>query len=465
LENTEENTIKETIFWSGEEISDKFLAQYYSNILDDVREENQLLGKFEGDKYCFQEEIKKALIAVRKKVEDHNGDSYFVVSKTLKNVLTFKMRIFKVADGSLLAANLYLIEIVDDVRFNKPLKTFVAQYVDKNNEEFVNKAKYVFNINVDGEFLELERQGNENEIGGHFPRRNATIEEQIEELNKNFLLALIAELEKGGAEGKKIAEEYKKLLDKQTQEGKVSYTKLKKEVDILIEQNGGFKALVAENPNVKDVILQYNEKVLTIKQEIKKVEFSIDDKPKKEDLKGKEEKKQETSKAQKPMAKSSPSSGGGKSGGDAKKSGGGKKGGGGKKKDDKKKDNKKKEKFFAGEEFFVRTTTEQKATEEQRPIVQEAKNNANVANPGQNLADFDNFNFETVEVEAEVVVEETAENGVEANTGNIVEQIEIVAETNNEEVVEPRVENTIGYEGMEIPILRRRNNENINERN
>lgn len=460
MENTEEKTIKEKIFWSGEEISDKFLAQYYSNILDDIREENQLLGKFEGDKYCFQEEIKKALIAVRKKVEDHNGDSYFVVSKTLKNVLTFKMRIFKVADGSLLAANLYLIEIVDDVRFNKPLKTFVAQYVDKNNEEFVNKAKYIFNINVDGEFLELERQGNEDQIGGYFPQRSNSIEEQLEELNKNFLLTLIAELEKSGIEGKKIAEEYKKLLDKQTKEGKVSYTKLKKDVDILIEQNGGLKSLTEKNPNIKDIISQYNDKASTIKQETKKVELSTD-KPKKEDLKGKEEKKQETSKAQKPMAKSSPSSGGGKSGGDAKKSGGGKKGGGGKKKDDKKKDNKKKEKVFAGEEFLVKKT-EFKATEERRPIVQEAKNNGPTVVQQQDTSDFDKFDFETVSIE---------NNEFEQN--DIVRTVEEeVVETNEEEVgrtIEEEVvrgDYTIGYEGMEIPVPRRRNNqENVNERN
>ena len=396
MENTEEKIIKEKVFWSGEEISDKFLAQYYSNMLDDIRIDNQLLGQFEGEKYFFTEDIKKALIAIRKRVDDKNGDSYFVVSKTLKKVLSFKMRVFKVSDGTLLAANLYLIEIVDDPRFQKPLKTFIAQYVDKNNDEFVNKAKYIFNINVEDEFLEAERQENESQIGNKFPKILSEREDVIEDLNKKFLEELIPELEKCGEEGKKIVEDYKKELEATSSDKKISYTVLKKKIDILIEKNGGLKFFTEKNPKIKEVISSYSEKVFATKKEAKKEEISIEQ-PKKQEEKKQEEKSVNVPKAVKPTASSSASSKD-KSGGGAKSGGGKSKPGGGKAGANKKKEEKK-DKTFTAEKI------EEKKKEEQ-PNHKNKENTVEKPKEKQDLSVFDNFDYVCGNLESFAVSEE-----------------------------------------------------------
>ena len=54
MEKTEEKKTSYTLFWSGEEISTDYLSKYYENELDDIKEENILLGEFDKKgKYTF----------------------------------------------------------------------------------------------------------------------------------------------------------------------------------------------------------------------------------------------------------------------------------------------------------------------------------------------------------------------------------------------------------------------------
>ncbi len=354
MEKTEEKNEKLTLFWSGEEISTEYLSKYYENELDDIKAENILLGEFDKKgKYSFSQEVKKGLVAIKKRIDEKNDNSYFLIAKTTKNSFTFKMKVFDIEGKDLLGANLYIIEVVDDVRFLKPLKTFVAQYVDKKNDEFINKAKYVFNINIEGEFNELEKQENDAIVDPILPKVREKNQTYLDIAIEVLLEEILAELEFCGEEGKKIKEEFEKeTAYSSSKEGvskgeiaKPNYRELKRKLDQIVEKNKGYETLVATNPNLGKAIEKFNQAVENEKAQSQQVELIPEDIKKLE--KDKKEEKKEEKKADKGGAKSAGKSSGGKSaGGGGKSSGGGggkkggKKGGGGGKKD-KKKDKKK----------------------------------------------------------------------------------------------------------------------------
>lgn len=357
MEKTEEKKEQFTLFWSGDNVSTGFLSKYYANELDTIKEQNMLLGEFNGKgKYSFSQETKKALIAVKKAVEEKIENSYYIIAKTFKNTFSFKMKIFDVEDDSLLAANLYLIEVVDDERFKKPLKTFIAQYIDKKNDEFINKAKYVFNITTQGDFLDYEKKENETIIEPVLPKFRAKNVDMLEIAAESFVKEIIEELKKT-KEGKKILKEFfdkagdegKKLLNNDEKE-KPNFLELKKVLDIVVENNKGFEKLVESNPQIEKSIQKYNEAVDAEKEFAKNIELSHNEF---KELKNKEEKKEEKKEdkgkdSASTKGNSSKSSGNtGKSNGSKsdKKDKGNKSKGGKDKKDKGKKDDKKKKVF------------------------------------------------------------------------------------------------------------------------
>ena len=333
----EEKKTSYKVFWSEQEVSDKFLVQYYSQMINQIAKENKLLGKFDGEKYSITQDVKSALIKIRKKVEEKNDNSYFITAKLPDKVFTFKMRVFEVDNGNMLAASLYLIEIVDSELFAKPLKSFIAQYVDKNNDEFMHKAKYAFNISVEGEFNEHEKLENK-ELFKINTKVKALSTVANEKLSKMFILEMLKQFETSTKLGQEIIDEFKNK-NPNFEDEKVSYSELKKSFDEIVEKNGGYAELLKENEGMKTVVKNFVNDVDKEFSQVVQVEAIVPP-PKKED------KKEEKKEAGKDSAKSS-AKGGGKSSSKGEKKAGGKSGGGGGKKKggtDKKKDSKKKEK-------------------------------------------------------------------------------------------------------------------------
>lgn len=324
MENTEEK-ISYKVFWSGEEISTEYLAKFYENELDEIKKDNLLLGTFSADgKYSFSSETKKALIAIKKKIDDSKDNSYFVLSKATKSVFTFKMRIFEV-DEDFLAANLYLIEVADDLRFEKPLKTFVAQYVDKNNSEFLARAKYVFNIVIDDDFLEKDKEENEEIIKPITIMETLDLQTQTI-LAKVFVEEMMQELENCGEKGKKVLEVLQAEKETVVEEGQEkpkepNYIELKKKMLAEIEKNGGIKAIIDENPKIEEVVKKNNDRIAANKELDKVKEISMPEVKKEE--KKEEKKEDKKAPAKKPAAKGDS----GKSGSKPAKKSGGKPGG------------------------------------------------------------------------------------------------------------------------------------------
>ena len=339
MENTEEKKQKSyKLFWSGEEISVDYLAKYYENELDAIIDENLLLGNFNSSgKYFFSNEVKRGLIAIKKKIEDKVNNSYFIVSKTVKNVYTFKMKIVDVQDDSLLAANLYLIEIVDDERFQKPLKTFIAQYVDKKNDEFINKAKYIFNISVDGEFNSFEKNTNHEILTPVMPKKKKLEGKTLEQLAKDYVESLLIELEKCGDVGKNILKMFKEETEVKEGQEPLSYLQLKKKLDALIEKHSSLAKLIKENPQLAEVIKNYNEAFELEKKRLDVAEAYAETLPDvKKDDKSSDKAPNKGTANKKPASKAGGKAGGSKSAGGGGKGGKGKGGGGGGKKDKKK---------------------------------------------------------------------------------------------------------------------------------
>lgn len=380
----EKNSYK--LFWTGEEISIDFLAQYYANELDDIRAKNNLLGSFdEQGKYSFNAETKKGLIALKKKIEEKNEKSYFVVAKTPKNTFSFKLKIFEVEDSSLLAANLYLIEVVDDERITKPLKTFIAQYVDKKDEEFLNKVKYIFNISIDDVFLENEKIGNEKIITPLIPKIDETNEFDLEQIDEKFVTEILKILEeKGGEKEKKILKKFYEEThydEKKKEQEPIKYSEIKKKLSAIIEKEKGFQTIVLEIPEVGNVIKEYNEAKTEAIKKASMIEVATPIPPV-------VEKKEENKKDEKGGKPKTSSSGGGKkpSSGGGGKSGGGKKSSGDKNgKKPKKKEKKKEDPPYKGavapillevEKTLPKTKTEQTT----KPVLKNKKVVPQIAN-------------------------------------------------------------------------------------
>lgn len=363
----EKNSYK--LFWTGEEISIDFLAQYYANELDDIRAKNNLLGSFdEQGKYSFNAETKKGLIALKKKIEEKNEKSYFVIAKTPKNTFSFKLKIFEVEDSSLLAANLYLIEVVDDERITKPLKTFIAQYVDKKDEEFLNKVKYIFNISIDDVFLENEKLGNEEIVKPLIPKIDEINEFDLEQIDEKFVTEILKILEeKGGEKEKKILKKFYEEThydEKKKEQEPIKYSEIKKKLSAIIEKEKGFQTIVLEIPEVGNVIKEYNEAKTEAIKKASMIEVATPIPPV-------VEKKEESKKDEKGGKPKTSSSGGGKkpsSGGGGKSSGGKKSSGDKNGKKPKKKEKKKEDPPYKGaiapillevEKTLPKTKTEQ----------------------------------------------------------------------------------------------------------
>ena len=260
------------VFWSGEDVSAEYLSEYYKNELERIKHENGLMGEFKASgKYVFSPEVKRGLIAIKKKIEDKKDNTYLLISKTTQTLFSFKMRIFEVeGQKDLLAANLYLIEIVDDERMEKSLITFVAQYVDLNNDEFINKVKYMFNISVDGEFAEYEKKENESIILPLLPAYKVPAISQ-EEIDKNYVERMLEELENCGDIGKKILDAFKLKTKTEKEDQKISFTLQRKMLNAIIEKNKAMPLLVS-NTSVVEIIKTYNDHIKAIKTQEKTIE-------------------------------------------------------------------------------------------------------------------------------------------------------------------------------------------------
>ena len=324
------------VFEKKQDSIEKILDDFEQLYQEEICASNNLLGKFVGGKYIIPREIKEDLVKHKKILTSQEDDKVYCVLRHELDVFHLTLFIEDYGEEKQIA-KLYLVEKIKEEDFD--LRSFIAEFISDRRPDFMFKSQIVFNIILTEESKGLDEDEDEFADMKHIQEKLLENKKQHEEdlefmtemYSETYVKKMIEELKKMGPKGEKILKEFKEKVEKQKTEEKVSskvYTKLKKQLDVIIKKNGGLKELVKQNPNITKVVKEYTEPIKAYKQLMKK-----------DIVLGKQEKPVDKSSekkapAKKPAAKKASSS----------KSGGKKSGGAKPKKEEKKKDAKKKDK-------------------------------------------------------------------------------------------------------------------------
>lgn len=304
-------------FESDEVFTDKTLIAYYKLRLLEIKQKQKLLGQFTEDgKYVLSASIKKALVSLKKQIR-FKGDDTLECLVTLKNIeLSFTVQFWKTADKAV--ANLYFNESFSS---DKPLKSFIAQYVASYDDTFFTRVKKVFNLFEDISELSYEQNDEIEKEYENMEQERKERELLLEIQSQYFILAMFESLQSSGERGQKILHRLKTLYDQEKEKpgNDLLYTKLREAFDKMVMETGGFNSLRDEIKEFDNNIKFYSKQIIgfdeanaklkkyaeTVNQEQKKSAGATSSKPKSSGAKYKPPKtvgpyKYTTAKAKKP---------------------------------------------------------------------------------------------------------------------------------------------------------------------
>lgn len=304
-------------FESDEIFTDKTLIEYYKLRLLEIKQKQKLLGQFTEDgKYVLSASIKKALVSLKKQIR-FKGDDTLECLVSLKNIeLSFTVQFWKTADKAV--ANLYFNESFSS---DKPLKSFIAQYVASYDDTFFIRVKKVFNLFEDISELSYEQNDEIEKEYENMEQERKERELLLEIQSQYFILAMFESLQSSGERGQKILHRLKTLYDQEKEKpgNDLLYTKLRQAFDKMVMETGGLNALRDEIKEFDNNIKFYSKQIIgfdeanaklkkyaeTVNQEQKKSADATSSKPKSSGAKYKPPKtvgpyKYTTAKAKKP---------------------------------------------------------------------------------------------------------------------------------------------------------------------
>ncbi len=257
------------IYESGEVLDDPDFIDFYQLHQYDEILKNKLLGSFNKDgKYVLSEDMRKILVGVKKLMVEV-GDKTFYAQSELKNItLHFKLKYWPVADQGY--ASLYLVERVD----GNEIVSFVAQYAAVYSYDFPFKAKRVFNILDSLEDIDDEFSNQIEEYVSDLEQKQAERDMIIELQSEIFVNDMMDLLEKGGPISKHILARMRKLKEQESEKAdkRHVYTNLRRQLLILIIEQGGFKALKKELPTLSKTMREFSKPVKEFDTISKKLE-------------------------------------------------------------------------------------------------------------------------------------------------------------------------------------------------
>lgn len=252
---------KETwkVFGSDEILEDKDLIDYYKLHLYDEKLINKLLGEFTAKgEYVLPDDVKTPLVKVKKLITFSGENSYAAETPVKNQTMRFLVKYWYVEKMGI--ASLYFIENID----GEDLKTFVAQFIGKNNSDFLTRVKAAFNLNSDiDEFADDyfdQLQQKYDFLAAKKAERDFVVEIQSEYYLREMLELL---KEKGGEKGKAIAEQIEQEIEAKmpliNKEG--MYTSLRLKMDKLIIASGGFNELKKVITTLPKAVQNYTKPV------------------------------------------------------------------------------------------------------------------------------------------------------------------------------------------------------------
>lgn len=222
-----------------------------------------LVGRVNNNgRYVIANDVKQDLVNMSKEIEDMGEDFYSASNIYMKKEFFFRISITALEDGNA-KASLYLIEYIGDMLENDHIKTRIADYVDKYDEEFRVKVRRVFNL-VDvavpvSDFtvpsLAVVMQDNVDML--------LTIAPLYDIASQIYLLSMLKLMELAGEVGGGILKTYNELKENSKdllESDKYKNTHLKMLLDRAIDIHGGLEKIrinkIYIEKNVKDVNAQ-----------------------------------------------------------------------------------------------------------------------------------------------------------------------------------------------------------------
>lgn len=414
-------------------LTDPDFISYYKTRMKMMGVKFRLVGRInEQGQYKISNEIRYDLIDMEKEIEENGEDYYKAIALYMKKHFYFHVKIKLIEDGKA-KASLYLSEYVQDFLGREFIVSHIADFVDKNDDEFRIKVRKAFNLvdvatkkidDFDVPNLAVIMQDSfdlDSLVGGLYDMAS-----QI------YLLRLLKALEESGEKGALVVARYRELLadsDIEINE-KYRYTHYKALLDRAIDELGGYQQLQLDPKVIKPIVKDMNKTVKAIdsasmagmleadlpnKKSEEKKGAKASSKPKNTDKK----KKEDSSAKKEPTKKKTKS---------AKKNDKKTKGGGG-----------------ASLDFFNKTVDNIvtaildddlfEEEKEEKPQKEEPAKKEEVLEPkvlSEEDIEIDEFNQEDLEElgvkKAEIYIDMSVKRGVSAD-GTIISEVSITAET------------------------------------
>lgn len=280
----------------------------------------KLVGKFNSaGKYVINDDVKRELLALPKEIISSGAEGYKTQNVFYGKDFMFDIKIHAEQDN-MARASLYLEESVGKTLHEEKIITPIAEFVDKDDDEFRIKVRRAFNL------VDIASLINDFD----FPRICVILQNSLDmdivvgelfDMASQIYMLRILKLLEGSEKGREIIARYKALLDGSEKEEKRQFSYLRMLLERVIDEFGGFEKLDIPPEEKKKLI---DDLLLPINA-LKKQAESQNSVTEVQKGQGKSESKKGGTPAKAPAKKGGAKKGGAKKGG-AKK-GGNKKGG------------------------------------------------------------------------------------------------------------------------------------------
>ncbi|MCM1324943.1 MAG: hypothetical protein NC218_12600 [Acetobacter sp.] len=283
--NTAEEVVEKKgckVFGYNDVLFDPISIDYYHHYIKQLIRSNRLVGVIDDDgEYDIPEKIKRDLVKMEKEIADPNPFYYTLITVYMKKTFNFHLEVEE-QENDMASATLYLTENIEGHETVKFVKTFIASVILPYDAEFVPKIRKIFNM--------VDTVSKVDDTG--IPALSVLMQryfdddlvfEDIEELGSQiYIIRMLKLLETAGPVGEKIIKEYKKVASKIETKKKGSYSKLRKQLDLLIFENGGFPVLGKLKEELLKPLKEYNDTIKKVEKSQENVGKVVGDGKKKE---------------------------------------------------------------------------------------------------------------------------------------------------------------------------------------
>ena len=225
----------------------------------------KLVGKFDSKgRYIVSDDVKRELIKLVKEIDFASEDEYRASISYFGKEFRFLVKITPLNDGKS-KASLYMEEYVGKSLKEEYLVTKIADYVDKNDDEFRIKVRKAFSLSDIAIAINEFEVPNITVIMQNALDVDLVVGELFDMASQIYLLRLLKLLEET-PEGREIIAKYKSLLDGSENAFERKFTYLRMLLERVIDDNGGFEVLGLKKEDKKKLV---NDLLLSI-QNLKK---------------------------------------------------------------------------------------------------------------------------------------------------------------------------------------------------